>query len=108
MECLSCRAEVPEGKRFCIECGAPTPLQCSSCGSLNLPRAKFCGDCGAKLGGSTVPATPPTPSRGAEPKHPTTSAERRHLTVMFCDLVGSTALSARLDPKDLRGACRKV
>ena len=28
--------------------------------------------------------------------------ERRHLTVMFCDLVGSTALSARLDPEDLR------
>jgi class 3 adenylate cyclase len=38
------------------------------------------------------------------PKHETTaaSAERRQLTVMFCDLVGSTALSARLDPEDLR------
>ena len=31
------------------------------------------------------------------------SAERRQLTVMFCDLVGSTSLSARLDPEDLRG-----
>jgi len=30
------------------------------------------------------------------------TAKRRQLTVMFCDLVGSTALSARLDPKDLR------
>ena len=30
------------------------------------------------------------------------SAERRQLTVLFCDLVGSTALSARLDPEDLR------
>ena len=29
------------------------------------------------------------------------AAERRHLTVMFCDLVGSTALSARLDPEDM-------
>src|SRR6516164_7570498 len=40
----------------------------------------------------------------AAPKHETTaaSAERRQLTVMFCDLVGSTALSARLDPEDLR------
>src|SRR5215472_2392536 len=37
--------------------------------------------------------------------HETTaaSAERRQLTVMLCDLVGSTALSARLDPEDLRG-----
>jgi class 3 adenylate cyclase len=38
------------------------------------------------------------------PTHETTaaSAERRQLTVMFCDPVGSTALSARLDPEDLR------
>ena len=33
---------------------------------------------------------------------PLDEAERRHLTVMFCDLVGSTALSARLDPEDMR------
>src|SRR5262252_221597 len=38
----------------------------------------------------------------SEPK-PRDEAERRQLTVMFCDLVGSTALSARLDPEDLRG-----
>src|SRR6516162_2107309 len=41
----------------------------------------------------------------SEPVEPTPmtapSAERRQLTVMFCDLVGSTALSARLDPEDL-------
>jgi class 3 adenylate cyclase len=38
------------------------------------------------------------------PTHEATapSPERRQLTVMFCDLVGSTALSARLDPEDLR------
>src|SRR5215813_4671958 len=42
-------------------------------------------------------------------------AERRHLTVMFCDLVGSTALSARLDPEDMwevirvyHAACERV
>src|SRR5262249_19878712 len=33
---------------------------------------------------------------------PSSSAERRQLTVMFCDLVGSTALASRLDPEDLR------
>ena len=37
----------------------------------------------------------------AEPKSPDI-AERRQVTVMFCDLVGSTALSARMDPEDLR------
>jgi predicted ATPase/class 3 adenylate cyclase len=45
-----------------------------------------------------VPATAQT---GAKPVQ-RDSAERRQLTVMFCDLVGSSALSARLDPEDLR------
>ncbi len=35
-----------------------------------------------------------------------TDGERRQLTVMFCDLVGSTALSERLDPEDLRAVIR--
>ena len=39
--------------------------------------------------------------RFIEPKSPDT-AERRQVTVMFSDLVGSTALSARMDPEDLR------
>src|SRR5262249_19047465 len=39
----------------------------------------------------------------ADPKPaPQGTAERRQLTVMFCDVVGSTALSAKLDPEDLR------
>jgi class 3 adenylate cyclase len=46
---------------------------------------------------AVVPASPAT----AEPT-PQDSAERRQLTVMFTDLVGSTALSTRLDPEDLR------
>jgi class 3 adenylate cyclase len=46
-------------------------------------------------------ATPPPPL--APTLTETDTAERRQLTVMFCDLVGSTALSAKLDPEDLRG-----
>ncbi|MBV9394538.1 MAG: AAA family ATPase [Methylobacteriaceae bacterium] len=38
---------------------------------------------------------------------PGISPERRHLTVLFCDLVGSTALAARLDPEDLRDVIRR-
>jgi class 3 adenylate cyclase len=41
------------------------------------------------------------PSAGPAPSSQDT-AERRQLTVMFCDLVGSTAMSARLDPEDMR------
>src|ERR1700736_1816618 len=51
---------------------------------------------------------PPTPAGAAARatstpiSPPTIDAERRQLTVMFCDLVGSTALSTRFDPEDLR------
>ena len=47
-----------------------------------------------------VPLSDTLPTIDRSPKD---AAERRHLTVMICDLVGSTALSARLDPEDLRG-----
>jgi class 3 adenylate cyclase len=43
----------------------------------------------------------PEPALGHEPQTQDT-AERRQVTVMFSDLVGSTALSARMDPEDLR------
>jgi SAM domain (Sterile alpha motif) len=46
-------------------------------------------------------AAPPAREATVEPKHQDT-AERRQVTVMFSDLVGSTALSARMDPEDLR------
>ena len=41
-----------------------------------------------------------------EPVRSTPEAERRQLTVMFCDLVGSTDLSGKLDPEDLREVVR--
>ena len=46
--------------------------------------------------------SPPDASAPAGDSLPSSAAERRQLTVMFCDLVGSTALSARLDPEDMR------
>src|SRR5271166_638120 len=45
---------------------------------------------------------PPSPPKPSPPKGPELSAERRPITVMFCDLVGSTGLAARLDPEDWR------
>jgi predicted ATPase/class 3 adenylate cyclase len=43
------------------------------------------------------------PAEAADEPAPRDEAERRHLTVMFCELVGSAALSARLDPEDMWG-----
>ena len=57
----------------------------------------------AALGEATMEtAAPPAP-----PMRAITLPERRHLTVMFCDLVGSTELSTRLDPEDLRDVMQR-
>src|SRR5215831_13471758 len=49
--------------------------------------------------GPAADAVPPSRAPSASPED---RAERRQVTVMFSDLVGSTALSARMDPEDLR------
>jgi class 3 adenylate cyclase len=59
----------------------------------------------AGLAGLPLAATKPEPAHGYRPAPaPTrsTSAERRPITVLFCDLVGSTGLAAKLDPEDWR------
>jgi class 3 adenylate cyclase len=73
-------------------------MRCPRCNAENLPAAKFCGECGAPFDssiGTPVSATPPLQS-------PEVLGERRHLTVLFCDLVGSTAIAARLDREQWR------
>src|SRR6516162_11705581 len=97
MRCPGCMAENTASRRFCARCGAALPLACPACGFENETAARFCGGCGRPIGatGAPEPATVPPPPRAD-------SAERRQLTVMFCDLVDSTPLSARLDPEDLR------
>jgi SAM domain (Sterile alpha motif) len=51
---------------------------------------------------SVTPTVDPATASSAPSAHPEDRAERRQVTVMFSDLVGSTALSARMDPEDLR------
>src|ERR1700758_2316437 len=58
---------------------------------------KAIADLAASAGRTAAEDVPAVPTASA-----TADAERRQLTVMFCDLVGSTELSARLDPEDLR------
>src|SRR5262245_41602525 len=119
MECVSCGFENPAGVKFCHECGVALKNRCPSCGCENPLPAKFCGECGAALGTTGQlaraksgkrqgtprarkarrPAASPTAAR-SHPAAP--EAERRQLTVMFCDLVGSTVLSQQLDPEELR------
>ncbi len=98
MRCSSCGTESPENRQFCSECGALLPRRCPQCGTDYAPGAKFCGECGATLDATVstpLSRTPPVQTREV-------AGERRHLTVLFCDLVGSTEISARLDPEEWR------
>jgi len=105
MHCASCGWENPVGAKFCIECAAPFKKRCPSCGTENLPQAKFCSECAAPLLQQLPVASSQSSVASPQPLAPNTQppfGERRQLTVMFCDLVGSTALSEQLDPEELR------
>src|SRR6266849_6137609 len=98
MHCPKCDTDNPTGNNFCGRCGSAVVGLCTKCGAENPPTSNFCGKCGASLSVPVSPSvaeTPPVPVR--EPP-----GERRHLTILFCDLVGSTTLSAQLDPEEWR------
>jgi len=102
VHCLSCSADVPEGSKFCGKCGAALPRSCPSCGHPISLGNSFCSECGTSL-----VAANGAPAVSASRRMPVTSstdsaAERRQLTIMFCDMVGSSALSTRLDPEEQR------
>lgn len=87
-------------------------MTCPRCGSDNPAGKKFCGECGSALAGSTSadapPASPATETRaGVAPERSgaasAASGERRHLTVIFGDLVNSTEIASYLDPEEWHG-----
>src|SRR5712691_8148365 len=97
--------------KFCGACGNALQNLCAQCGFENPSRFKFCGACGTSLTGQTLTPSPPQeqPAPQAaisvpEPRSP--DAERRQLTVMFCDLVESTKLSSQLDLEEYRDVVR--
>ncbi len=78
---------------------------CPHCGASVPQEFQFCGRCGRPLRGSV------SGSRGSDPSDSRTDrppAERRQITVMFCDLVGSVRLSHLLDPEDFAAVVRRV
>jgi predicted ATPase/class 3 adenylate cyclase len=98
MRCSNCEFENSKGKKFCSECGTALQHCCAQCGADNAPTAKFCGECGVPL---NAPIDTPV-SKTAHLQQVDVVGERRHLTVLFSDLVGSTGISARLDPEEFR------
>ena len=111
MRCSKCRSDNREGRKFCTTCGTPLVASCPKCSAPVQPGESFCGECGTAFGKAAPAAAADTALIRAP-----ASGERRHLTVLFCDLVNSTSLPAQLDPEEWReivadyhrGAAREV
>ncbi len=83
IRCPRCDTENPPEAQFCMRCGTPLVRRCPVCGAPNPQDAHFCLRCGAPF---------------AEGE----GAERRVVSVLFADLVGSTPLTQSLDPEPMR------
>jgi class 3 adenylate cyclase len=122
MRCAKCGADLIPGKRFCPACGEAATLACTGCGASLDAGFRFCPDCGVPVdaGQDAAPAPPSPPAEPADQLARLSSSipaaladkvrasqgaiagERKLVSVLFCDLVGSTALAERLDPEEYR------
>jgi class 3 adenylate cyclase/tetratricopeptide (TPR) repeat protein len=118
MQCPKCQFENREGVDFCEECGAKLELECPACKAIIPLGRKFCGKCGYALSESTetaslkesehdtqIPESPPEETVPAEIK---TEGERKHVTVLFSDLTGYTAMSEKLDPEEVKEITSRI
>ena len=109
MTCRACGKENREGRKFCSKCGAPLALPCPACGTANEPDENFCGECGTEIPRLAVGAS----RSGEEPQSTSDiltanrssanrlSETRKVISILFADLMGSTALQERLDPESV-------
>jgi class 3 adenylate cyclase len=119
MVCPSCSHKNRPGAKFCENCGAKLEFVCPNCGTTNRPGAKFCDNCGTGLTGDAASPhveSQPEPESGVTQPIPgdladklTTArlnramlGERRIVTMLFCDVTGSTSVAERLDPEEWR------
>src|SRR5262244_590364 len=107
MRCVTCGVELIAGKQFCHACGSRVGARCRGCGAALGPSFRFCPDCGLKLVADEDEGPPPPTAdplerllarrnAGGAPQAVASLApvagERKLVTVLFCDLVGSVAI----------------
>ena len=116
MKCSKCHYENREDIKFCEECGTKMEIQCPSCGALIPMGKKFCGECGHNF---IVPSEPPNKDLSFDEKldkiqrylpkgltekilgqRDKIEGERKQVTVMFCDMEGFTPLVEGLGPEE--------
>jgi class 3 adenylate cyclase/tetratricopeptide (TPR) repeat protein len=104
VSCARCGKENRADARFCRGCGAALEAGCDACGASLLPDAAFCDRCGAPVRAAPAPSSY-TPAHLAARIRATRAAlegERKLVTVLFADVVGSTTIAERIDPEEMR------
>ncbi len=116
MNCPACGHENREGRSFCGQCGGGLPIACQSCGTVEADGERFCGHCGAELG-RAASAPRPVPDRDPRdytPKHladkilqskSALEGERKQVTVLMADIIGSCVNDSRVLPGPCGGSC---
>jgi class 3 adenylate cyclase len=124
MDCPSCGHTNPAGARFCGSCATPleAAVSCPGCGARNPPGQRFCNACGNALAAGDVEPDRAASSRTASvsrtpgersltPEHLAEriraglgdlEGERKQVTVLFADVMGSMELAERSDPEEWR------
>jgi hypothetical protein len=128
MNCPECQVECPAEFAFCPNCGTPLQVACPKCGFRVRADFRFCPNCATPLGVGQPEAEPETqvvsddaalsaavqrliPTEYAERLRATrgqVAPERRTVTILFCDVKGSTAMAEDLDPEDVLEIMRGV
>ena len=90
--CSGCGADVGVGSRFCADCGAALGRRCPECGEPADAGKRFCSNCGGALAGEAG-----TPATDAP------EGENTPVTVLFCDIVGSTSIAERIGAEAMHG-----
>jgi predicted nucleic acid-binding Zn ribbon protein len=106
--CPGCGTHNPPGARFCARCGRPLvepELSCPSCATQLPEGSRFCFNCGHELTAGSTAGQAGRPAQAvtatiAEQLRAGGPGERRTVTLLFCDVVDSTATAELLDPED--------
>jgi class 3 adenylate cyclase/tetratricopeptide (TPR) repeat protein len=117
MKCPKCQFENRDEAKFCGECGHKLEITCPECGTDNRAGNKFCDECGTNLkpvkkvpdqitDGKIQGIFPSKETIAADT--PTIEGERKHVTVLFSDLTGYTAMSEKLDPEEVKGITSRI
>jgi class 3 adenylate cyclase/tetratricopeptide (TPR) repeat protein len=104
MQCSKCHTENPEANNFCRSCGEKLLLTCPQCDSEYLPEDQFCGKCGHKIKTASVRGFSTSEAKPI----PVSDSERKHITVLFSDLSGYTAITEKLDPEETKDIMARI